>query len=242
MKKRFLKWKQEMKLSIKKELNNEKYIHNIALGASVGTFISTIPTPGINILLALLISSILKIFGKSMSLWAVFASFAFWNPIVQFPIYIGSMTIGYLLFQRPFPQDLLSFEMIKNFSIQYFIGAFILALIISPLSYFLVIRILKLYNKRSDTTNYDKSFNTFTISKIKLLLFIIVITSLPLVSALNIGSQSSHKTYSDDSDILTTNNNINTKLSDVKNLLSYLNYFNTTKEKISSILNQDNNE
>ena len=144
MKKRFLKWKQEMKLSIKKELNNESCIHNIALGASVGTFISTIPTPGFNILLALLVLSILKIFGKSMSLWAVFASFAFWNPIIQLPVYIGSMTIGYLLFQKPFPQSLLSFETIKNFSIQYFAGAFILALIISPLSYFLVIRILKL--------------------------------------------------------------------------------------------------
>lgn len=62
----------------------------IANGAAIGTALAVLPTYGFAPFLALLILSFLPHVNKP----AAFIALAFWNPIVQIPVYAMSFVIG----------------------------------------------------------------------------------------------------------------------------------------------------
>lgn len=62
----------------------------IALGACLGTLIGVLPTPGISLVLALIV---LFVFPKASKI-ALLASIAFWNPLLTIPLGLVSYTLG----------------------------------------------------------------------------------------------------------------------------------------------------
>lgn len=124
----------------------KKSEHSIALGFAIGTFISIIPTPGFNILLGLLVVLIYEKVNK----FSLFGAMAFWNPLTLAPIYLLSYEIGNFLFgSLPVVKyNIVLLDQIYNFSRRFLVGNFILAIIISALSYYIVKKVVYLYKKR----------------------------------------------------------------------------------------------
>lgn len=121
--------------------------HSIALGFAIGTFIGIfLPIPILSIPLALLII----LFNKKISKLALFGAILFWNFLTLPPVYLLSYKIGKLLFNEV---DVVKFNIvildrIYNFSREFLIGNFILAVLISVASYFIVKKIVYLIRKR----------------------------------------------------------------------------------------------
>ena len=68
--------------------------HGIASGFAIGTAIALLPTFGFGILLVVPLLILFPDINKP----ATFIAFAFWNPLIQIPIYALSFKIGSLLF------------------------------------------------------------------------------------------------------------------------------------------------
>lgn len=114
----------------------KKSPNSIALGFSIGAFISILPTPGFNILLGFLVILLYKNVNKI----SLFGSMALFNPLTLIPIYMWSYRIGNLIFGKvPIVEYKITIlQQIYNFSRRFLIGNIILATIISLLSYVLV--------------------------------------------------------------------------------------------------------
>lgn len=108
-----------MKKKLKKLFNIKKSSHAIAFSFAIGTFISILPTPGLNILGVLLMIFLFPKLSKLASLIGLFI----WRPI-YIPILAFSYAIGYFF---PF-----------NIAFQFIAGNFVLAGITSIVSYYLV--------------------------------------------------------------------------------------------------------
>ena len=124
----------------------KKSTHSIALGFSIGTFISILPTPGFSILIGLLILLIFKKVNKI----AMLAAFVIWNPLVQAPIYLLSYKLGDLLlgaypvveYQLPF------WYTVYHFSRRFFVGNLIIGVCLAITSYFLVKQLAQFYQRK----------------------------------------------------------------------------------------------
>lgn len=141
------KFKEKLKHHIHEVIRTKKSPHSIALGFTIGTFISVLPTPGLNILLGLLIIFIFEKVNK----YSLFASLFFWNTLTLWPLYILSFRIGDLIFGG-LPVVKYNIEILNqiyNFSRRYLVGNFIVAVVISIASYFIVKKIVQLYRKRN---------------------------------------------------------------------------------------------
>jgi len=68
--------------------------HSIAIGFAVGTFISVLPTPGLNIILALFIAATFK----KISKLSLLGSLVIWNPFVKIFTDVIALKIGSALF------------------------------------------------------------------------------------------------------------------------------------------------
>jgi uncharacterized protein len=114
----------------------KKSPHSIVFGFAIGTLIAILPTPGLSIILGLVVISIFK----NISKIALFGALLFWNPIVSAPLYILSYKIGGLLFGNlPVVEYEVSIlDNAYNFTRRYLVGNFILAVSISIASYFLI--------------------------------------------------------------------------------------------------------
>ena len=119
-----------------KLLKQKKSSHSIALGFAIGTFIGIIPTPGISIILGLLIVLIYRKVNK----YSLFIAILFWNTLALAPMYYLSYKIGDLLFgDLPlFEYNVPILNQIYNFTKRYLRGNFILAVSVSIASYFIV--------------------------------------------------------------------------------------------------------
>lgn len=129
-----------------KMIFEERSEHSIALGFAIGTFISILPSPGINLLVGLLIVLLFKRINKV----SLFGALFFWNSIVLIPVYIASYHIGNMIFSSAsvVRYNIVVADIIYNFSRRFLIGNVILAILISILSYLALWGSLKKYKKR----------------------------------------------------------------------------------------------
>ena len=129
--------------------------HDIAIGFSIGTFIAIIPTPFFNIILGLLVVFIYKKVNKL----ALFGAMALWNPITNIPLTILSYKIGDIIFGGiaivKYDQEIVN--IILNFSRKYLLGNFIIAIVLSVVSYFVVVLLVRMYRERAKARKSGKS-------------------------------------------------------------------------------------
>ena len=142
----YRKWKSKMREHFDGVIKTKTSSRSIALGFAIGTLISILPTPGMNLLIGLLIILIFK----SISKISLIASIFFWNPLTLIPIYYLSYALGNALL--PSPQttvfDIQMFNLIYNFSRNYIIGNLIIATIFTVGSYYLIYHLVERYKKR----------------------------------------------------------------------------------------------
>lgn len=116
--------------------------HDIALGFTIGTLISILPTPGFNVLLGALVIA----FYPHTNKLAVFGAMAFYNPIVMIPFYWASYALGGLLFTAdPVVQyNVVILDEAVDFTRRYLVGNLIVAITTSAITYPLVRRLARL--------------------------------------------------------------------------------------------------
>ena len=115
--------------------------NEIALGFAIGTFIAILPTPGLSILIGLLITLMFP----RLSKLALFGAFFVWNPLIVVPINLMGVKIGNVLF-ADIPATSFKiefFNIIYNFTKRYFVGNLFIAVGLAIISYFIIILILK---------------------------------------------------------------------------------------------------
>lgn len=107
--------------------------HEIALGFSLGTFISVLPTPGFNILLGV---AAIAIYPR-MNRLALFAAMAIYNPIVMIPFYWASYELGaFALATLPVVSyDIVIADQVYEFTRRYLVGNVMLATFVTALTY-----------------------------------------------------------------------------------------------------------
>ena len=141
------KFKNKLKEHFQEVIKTKTSPHHIGLGFAIGTFISILPTPGLNILLGLLVLLIFKKVNK----FSLFAGIILWNTLTLLPFYYFSYKIGDFLFggSAVVVYELTIFEQFYSFARRYLIGNFIVAVITSIGSYFILRGIFTLYTKRN---------------------------------------------------------------------------------------------
>jgi uncharacterized protein (DUF2062 family) len=97
---------------------------NIALAFAVGTFISVLPIPGIDLALIMVLASLFKQLNRTGMLAAV----AVWNTFVVAPLYVLSHKIGSSL---PILPE-------QNLAIEFLVGNLLLAVVITTVSFLIV--------------------------------------------------------------------------------------------------------
>lgn len=97
---------------------------HIALAFAVGTFISVLPTPGLNLVLATLLASLFKQLNRA----GLLAAIAVWNAVVVAPIYALSHKVGTSL---PVFSE-------QNLAVGFLVGNLLLAVVITAVSYLIV--------------------------------------------------------------------------------------------------------
>jgi uncharacterized protein (DUF2062 family) len=106
--------------------------NSIALAFAIGTFISVLPTPGLNIPLATLLASLFKQLNRAGLLTAI----AVWNALVVAPIYALSHKVGSFVTASlpiiPHQQEN------PNLFIAFLVGNLLLATFITGLSFLIV--------------------------------------------------------------------------------------------------------
>lgn len=120
----------------------------IAAGFAIGTFIGILPTPGLNILIGLLVVFLLPRISKI----ALFAAIILWNPIVSAPSYWLSYKIGAYLFAGA-PVVKYNIEILNwayEFSRRFLVGNVIVATTFSVISYFFVKWVATEYKKHKE--------------------------------------------------------------------------------------------
>ena len=120
--------------------------HSIALGFSVGTFISIALPPGLHLVPAILAILIYE----KLSKLSLIASIFFWNPFTLAPVYILSYQIGdFILGGVPIPDYTLTFwQQIFYFSRRFMAGGLVVASVTSVVSYFLIKAMAHYYGVR----------------------------------------------------------------------------------------------
>ncbi len=129
----FKSWKAKLRGHIDEIIKTKMSPHSIALGFSLGTFISIIPTPGINLLLGLLV---VALFPK-ISKYAVLVGILFWNPLISAPLYplayeVGDRFFGAMSIEQ---YQLVFLNTIYNFTRRFLVGVIIIAASVAVLSY-----------------------------------------------------------------------------------------------------------
>ena len=120
--------------------------HSIASGFAIGTFISILPLPGFNILIA----TALVLMFKRISKIAIFVAMAIWNPITLIPVYYSSYQLGILIFKnRPTEEFNLSIlNRVYYFTNDFIIGNIILSFVIALISFYITFDIVKFYREK----------------------------------------------------------------------------------------------
>jgi uncharacterized protein len=136
---------------IKKKIHElsveHKEPHQIALGLSIGTFISILPTPGFNVIIGLIILFLYPKLNKV----GLFLGLAIWNPFTAIPIYLISLKIGSIIFGN---LDVITYEFtlwerVFHFTRRFLVGNLIFATSVSLLSYIITKLGMDFYKKKN---------------------------------------------------------------------------------------------
>ncbi|MFH1439515.1 MAG: DUF2062 domain-containing protein [Candidatus Woesearchaeota archaeon] len=163
IKKRIISFKEKLMHHFHEVIKLKKSPHSIALGFAVGTFISILPTPGLNILLGLLVVLIYEKINKI----SLFGSIIFWNPLFTIPLDGLSYKIGSLIFgSAPVVRyNIVILDNIYNFTRRFLVGEIITAVFLSVFSYLLVFLIAYYIQNRRKLkkipNDEDKNINKY---------------------------------------------------------------------------------
>ena len=140
------KWTKTLRDHYKEVLKLQTSPHSIAFGFALGSFISILPTPGINILLGI---GLIAVFPR-ISKISLFAGLFFWNPLFTLIIYPLSYQLGDLLFgASPVIKYNIEFwDSLYNFSRRFLVGIIVVATVLSAASYFVVRIIAEVYSRK----------------------------------------------------------------------------------------------
>lgn len=129
-------WKEKLKNYALDIFTEKTTPHSIALGFAIGTLISILPTPGFNLLLALLVSVI----SKKVNQVSLFIGVLFWNPLTAPVIYYLSYKLGDLIFGATpiIMYDISFMEQVYQFTRRFLVGNILIAVAFTIISYFLV--------------------------------------------------------------------------------------------------------
>lgn len=118
---------------------------SIASGFAVGTFFGIFPTFGLEFLIMFLIVLIFKKISKISML----AAYVLLNPLLTFPIHMISYTIGDFILSDA-PIVFVKFKLlgeILTYTRRFIVGAFIMAVFLSLISYFVTFYVTKKYQR-----------------------------------------------------------------------------------------------
>lgn len=120
--------------------------HSIAFGFAFGTLIAVLPTLGFGVLIGL---AFLLVF-KKMNKYSMLLAFAFWNPFLLASLSPFQYKLGaYLL--RDVGIQRYRFKVLNTlfvYSRNYLLGTFIFAIVLTILSYFLILFLAYKYQKK----------------------------------------------------------------------------------------------
>lgn len=108
---------------------------SIALAFAVGTFISLLPIPGIDLVLVTLLASLFKQLNRT----GLLAALAVWNAFVVAPIYVLSHKVGASL---PIFSE-------QNLAVGFLAGNLLLAVGLTAVSYLIVQLVISRYKTQS---------------------------------------------------------------------------------------------
>jgi uncharacterized protein (DUF2062 family) len=110
--------------------------HEIGLGFAIGVLIAILPTPGISVLIGVLI----VLTYKNVNKYSLFGALAIFNPFFMIPFYYLSFKIGNLIFDsEPILRfNIVFLNVVYNYTRRYLIGNFIVSIVTSIISYFVV--------------------------------------------------------------------------------------------------------
>ncbi len=147
-------WAQKLKAYFWDVAAIKTHPHEIALGFAVGMFISTMPTPGFNILLGFIL-----LFFIRMNKIALLAGLAFLNPLITPLIYSTELQIGrvFIPYNPLVGVPWYSWQNLLANIKPFLLGAFILAVWLAIISYALVFLATYLYQMRKHKGLHPRS-------------------------------------------------------------------------------------
>jgi uncharacterized protein len=123
----------------------KKTPHEIALGFAIGVFVGILPTPGFNLLIGMLIILLYKNVNKL----SLFGGMALFNPLTTPPIVYLSNKLGKLIVKPLNPSDPL-YTLVREIlhtTLRVLVGAILIALVVSGISYVAMKIIVKRWQK-----------------------------------------------------------------------------------------------
>ncbi len=143
---RFGEYQERVKNELEKALKEEHTPRETAFSAALGTFVTVIPSLGLGVVFFLVIS---RIFDRINKL-ALFACVVVFNPVVKYPIYIVSYSIGTVLTRSSPPEEALEVALASqavDATQTMIIGNLFLASVLSIVAYIAVLEASKKYEQ-----------------------------------------------------------------------------------------------
>jgi len=139
---------EQLKERLKAALSGRSSDHEIALGFTVGTAISILPTPGFNLILGALFIAVYPRVNKL----AVFGAMAVYNPVFMIPFYWASYQLGAVFFgvDPVVRYNVVVLDQAFDFTRRYLFGNLIVTAVTSAITYPLVRRIVLLRRSRAN--------------------------------------------------------------------------------------------
>ncbi len=126
-------------------LKEEASAHNQAMGFALGTFISLLPTPGLNLALSLLLANWFRLHKATVLL-----ALAVWNAFVTAPFMALSYRLGSWLFPAPTTASVTAQwqAQVISFVQGFLVGNLIVAGVVTAVSYAIVLLIFWLLQEK----------------------------------------------------------------------------------------------
>ncbi len=135
-----------MREKLREVVRDRAHPHDIALGFSIATFWSLLPTPGVSILLGLATAFFLVRISKL----ALISGFAIWNPLITVPINSVGYALGDWMLGRgnPIETDVEAVSRLFHVGGRVFLGSGVIALVVAVVCYLLIRKMAQAVQKR----------------------------------------------------------------------------------------------
>lgn len=150
----FIRIKEKFRNYIREITAHHRSPHDVALGFAVGTLISILPTPGLNIIIGSIVAAV---YPKINSL-SLFGAIFFWNAFTLIPVYAASYFLGDLIFgnQPTVHYDVTWMNRFYSYSKRFLVGNVMVAVGTSLVSYFVVKWSTLIYYRKKYGGNYPR--------------------------------------------------------------------------------------